>query len=516
MIQLSEKTKRYSDEIRNYLIGRLVPKKFNADLYKNYKLLLNDTPVLAWWVLEGKEYRGYSGPIYKDWKAIEKQIQVLLSTYNPKWQGGYFPEGEIDWVATAFRTVTNITPEFVCKTSKMGLSDNEKAALLGWMSWFSQLWSRYKQSFKIDEGPEYLFSEYFPFVSDHLEPSIRQVMRWATAAKRSRWPLLRNVVAESFRCVFEPVYIDKLPLPTSEYDIFELLCMVRILRRISPMPSMIKWVDLASGNNQCSIPEATFHYQFNFKLEDVLNSYEFSPELKQAISRQNVRVPKILDGYLELREPIRGFVGILVEAKSGNNRNFGETVYQLKTYLSAIRKEESGRLLILGIIEDNDDHIPNNSHYELLKEKVDGSSNDVWFFLSAGEIERVVEIALYNDLERFEVHSGGYMGSSFSVEKDGDVLIFKSYESGYSLKKTQNIKPSLKEWEIFFNDCDQIGIWEWHSRYVEPGILDGSSWRVIIEKGDKQLDSSGSNKGPDKLNLLFKSLSVLLGGIDFY
>ena len=108
------------------------------------------------------------------------------------------------------------------------------------------------------------------------------------------------------------------------------------------------------------------------------------------------------------------------------------------------------------------------------------------------------------------------MGSSFSVEKDGDVLIFKSFESGYSLKKPHNIKPSLKEWKKFFDDCNRIRIWEWHPRYEEPGILDGSSWRVIIEKSDKQLDSSGSNKGPDNLNLLFKSLRVLLGGIDFH
>ena len=120
------------------------------------------------------------------------------------------------------------------------------------------------------------------------------------------------------------------------------------------------------------------------------------------------------------------------------------------------------------------------------------------------------------DLNRFEVHSGGYGGPSFSVEKDGDVLIFKSYESGYSLKKTQKILPTPKEWKIFLDSCDRIRIWEWHPRYEEPGILDGSSWRVIIEKSDKQLDSSGSNKGPDNLNLLFKSLKVLLGGIDFH
>ena len=93
------------------------------------------------------------------------------------------------------------------------------------------------------------------------------------------------------------------------------------------------------------------------------------------------------------------------------------------------------------------------------------------------------------DLKRFEVHSGGYGGPSFSVEKDGEVLVYKIFKSGYSLKKTQKILPTPKEWKIFLDSCDRIRIWEWHPRYEEPGILDGSSWRVIIEKGDKQLVS---------------------------
>lgn len=46
--------------------------------------------------------------------------------------------------------------------------------------------------------------------------------------------------------------------------------------------------------------------------------------------------------------------------------------------------------------------------------------------------------------------------------------------------------------------------------------MDGSSWRVFIEVDDIKLDSSGSNDGPDNLDVLLKSVSELLGGADFY
>ena len=84
------------------------------------------------------------------------------------------------------------------------------------------------------------------------------------------------------------------------------------------------------------------------------------------------------------------------------------------------------------------------------------------------------------------------------------------------LKRPKTFSLPQNSGKSFFDGCDRIGIWEWDSRYEEPGILDGSSWRVVIEKGDKQIDSSCSNKGPDKLDVLFNSVRELLGGIDFY
>ena len=108
------------------------------------------------------------------------------------------------------------------------------------------------------------------------------------------------------------------------------------------------------------------------------------------------------------------------------------------------------------------------------------------------------------------------MGPSFSVEKDGDVLLYKTYGKGYSVKNAQKIKSSPKKWKKIFDVCNEIGIWEWKPRYENPEIMDGSSWRVFIEVADIKLDSSGSNDGPENLDVLLKSVSELLGGADFY
>ena len=123
--------------------------------------------------------------------------------------------------------------------------------------------------------------------------------------------------------------------------------------------------------------------------------------------------------------------------------------------------------------------------------------------------------SLRTELMRFEVYVGGFMGPSYSVEKDDDVLLYKTYGDGYSLEKTQRIEPSPQEWKRFFDVCDQIGIWEWQERYENPQIMDGFSWRVVVELGGKRLDTSGSNEGPDNLDVLLGSVSELLGGAVF-
>ncbi len=118
--------------------------------------------------------------------------------------------------------------------------------------------------------------------------------------------------------------------------------------------------------------------------------------------------------------------------------------------------------------------------------------------------------------EEFEVHVGGYMGMSYSVEKKDNELIYKIYETGYSLKEPVNITPSDKKWNQFWDSCNRLEIWKWKKRYENPYVLDGTSWRVCIKRDNISIDSSGSNDGPPVLDKFFDSISKLLGGVDFH
>ena len=265
------------------------------------------------------------------------------------------------------------------------------------MGWLSGLWDKYLNDLKLDYSPQKIFDE-------HLDPSniisnvaYLDLIKWATIAKRSRWPLFRNVIAESLRPTFEPVIIDKLPLPESQSAIFELLCMVRILRTINKNPSAICWVDNYIGNNKCRIHEGIYHYQHQF---DPLYSLDFSENLSEATKWQNVKVPEYADGYFEFTIPYNGFSGILIEAKSSkkdNERELGDTIYQLKSLLSAIRKErKSGKYLILGIVDNIKKDNNLNEYLKYILEPKENMSNDIWCFISADEIEKTVSAIIFD------------------------------------------------------------------------------------------------------------------------
>lgn len=85
-----------------------------------------------------------------------------------------------------------------------GLTDLEREALHGWRRYTASLWRGYTAELGVPAGaPETL-----PWRSEEEpEPvSLRQLHRWAQAARRSRWPL-----------------------PSGRESVFELLCVVRLL-----------------------------------------------------------------------------------------------------------------------------------------------------------------------------------------------------------------------------------------------------------------------------------------------
>lgn len=199
--------------------------------------------------------------------------------------------------------------------------------------------------------------------------------RWAHVARRTRWPLLRNIVAASLRCTFDPQALDQLPLPTDTPTRFELVCLVRVLRCLEPRPRSIRWLVWDLGN-EIRTPGTTCRFEHTFPREHVIG--HFDAALGAAIERQHA-----------------GFDGMLIEAKSGAQQ-FGATLAQLQTYHAVLRKRHGGRWLVWGVIENHPD---GTSITEEQESEVHSAGtgqaivagDSVWIFFTADDIDAVMK-----------------------------------------------------------------------------------------------------------------------------
>ena len=98
----------------------------------------------------------------------------------------------------------------------------------------------------------------------------------------------------------------------------------------------------------------------------------------------------------------------------------------------------------------------------------------------------------------FEFRYGGSIDPNrFNIEIENSKIVFAydSFPYGYS---DNYIIPSEEEWKKFWEKMDKVGIWNWIENYDCPDlmVLDGTSWNLKIEVGDKKIESSGSNYYP--------------------
>jgi hypothetical protein len=234
--------------------------------------------------------------------------------------------------------------------SHIGLSDAEKAALKGWRDWIAHEWTLYVKAVGAPAGvPVEL--PWTAAVGDAV--ALPQLRRWAHVSKRSRWPLLREVVAESLRVFLEPELLDQVPLPAAPEELFELVCIVRVLNELDPFPATIRWLDRDLGQNTIRTDRLTCHYQFTVSRDDLIESGVFASPLALALSRDQVDLPARIDAFLEFAEPIAGTSGMVLEMKSGNVSP-GGTVFQLLCYRAALSRDRPGPMVAWGLVEVDD------------------------------------------------------------------------------------------------------------------------------------------------------------------
>lgn len=375
--ELDERAAAYSEEIRSWLVGRLGSKPVSGPIERQKAAALS-APAKLWWLLEGKRYDWLESNLASSWPRIDAEVRRLRSTFNPVWRHVVAPEGETDWVATAAASLTAHEPVFVSKAARSGLDQGEQQALLGWLGWIAACWTDHVSRVGAPDG----IARSLPWkVAGTSAIASQQLRRWAHVARRSRWPLLRKVVAESLRCELEPQELDRIPLPSDRTKLFELVCMVRTLRALYGNPETLRWLDSENGN-QVQLPGVTYHYQFSLAKEDVLTTSEYSPGLRAAMRHHRTRVPRDVDGLLVFDQLWRGFKAVLIEAKSGT-QSPDAAIYQLKAYRAALERSFPGRYLVWGIVE-----APH--HWDGLSPA--DRSGDVWVFSDASRIPEVLQL----------------------------------------------------------------------------------------------------------------------------
>jgi hypothetical protein len=324
-----------------------------------------------------------NGPLAQNRGWIVSQAKRLLGTFNPRLRFSDRPDGVVDWGQTLARGLYQVRQEYVMRSSGVGLDEQEYAALWGWITWIAAEWAEYVQHVSIESGGEW------PTFADETQGpfGVDRLRRWANTARRSRWPLLHGIIAESFRPVLEPEELDRIPLPADEPMLFELLCLVRVARCVAPPPRELRWL-MDENENEIKLDGTSIYYQQSLQQDRVLATYE--AELASALKFFEVSTPKRVDLRFEFEATRAGFDGIIIEAKSGIQR-YDDTVAQLRAYRAARRP--GGRYLIWGVVENP---VGSSKTLEDLRGRFAAANKiaDVWVFSSADAIPVVLSAAL--------------------------------------------------------------------------------------------------------------------------
>jgi hypothetical protein len=378
-------------EIRDYLLGRLSMAARIDPLPTVHESELTHQPIRRWWIFEGKHYATLGGNLAHNWDTAILIARRLDETFNPMLRLSDRPDGVVDWGHTLARGPNRLRPEYVVSSSGVGLNEHERTALRGWACWIGHEWAKYTRVVATEQRVQWgsFTSEWDGrFTIDRLK-------RWAHTARRSRWPLLREVVAESIRPVLEPTELDRIPLPSDRSHLFELLCLVRIARSIAPAPRELCWVDKESTDNIVRLEGVTCHYQQSLKRKVVLATPDYTGALARSIDAFHVGIPQYVDLAFDFDEPRAGFDGLIVEAKSGNQQ-FRNAVAQLRTYRAARTRRPGSRYLVWAIVEGPGQ--PESTRSSLVQTLASSdNSEDLWLFSSADEIGLVLESVLGTD-----------------------------------------------------------------------------------------------------------------------
>ncbi|EEG76426.1 hypothetical protein DealDRAFT_2663 [Dethiobacter alkaliphilus AHT 1] len=89
-----------------------------------------------------------------------------------------------------------------------------------------------------------------------------------------------------------------------------------------------------------------------------------------------------------------------------------------------------------------------------------------------------------------------YFGPSWQLDVRGDTLYWvKSTNGEVVQEKTKTI--SAAEIDTFIKEAEQSGVFAWEEHYMHCCMLDGATWSLDLQAGNRRIQTRGTNGYPE-------------------
>jgi|GEM_PF-1097674 len=123
---------------------------------------------------------------------------------------------------------------------------------------------------------------------------------------------------------------------------------------------------------------------------------------------------------------------------------------------------------------------------------------------------------------RLTASVGGFLTSSYKIDlqEDGN-LVYWQNPTAFALlapvTEQETLKISDERWARFRESLDDARVWTWDQEYIDPNVLDGTTWRLEVVYADRSINSHGSNATPKgrQFRKFLSAVEELIGGREF-
>ena len=115
----------------------------------------------------------------------------------------------------------------------------------------------------------------------------------------------------------------------------------------------------------------------------------------------------------------------------------------------------------------------------------------------------------------FESWIGGFVGPSYELEYSDGALIYRVYERGYDIHKSEVLAPDDTAWRRFMEAVTVADIWGWEETYQGQSSSESTTWFINLETERHRVISKGINTYPPSFTDYLRAVRTLIEGRQF-